>query len=186
MATELHERPDKLQWLLDRGLTLGTILDASLGYMPSGYFRDSIAIPYYDVTGRLVTVRFRHLDKDAPIKYEPIKGTRMHLYNVKNTDHTAVGICEGEFDSLILGQLGIPSVAIHGATSWRKSWRWLFRNADLVYVITDADEAGRKAGNKLIGNIGTVTDVAAIHLPNGLDVTDLFLQDPDHLRRLLA
>jgi len=185
MSVALWDRPDKLAWLTDRGLTEDTILDAELGYIPDGRYRDSIAIPYRDVRGEVATVRYRRLGPDVPRKYDQIKGSRLRLYNVKNTDRSVVAICEGEFDSLIMGQLGIPAVAVPGATSWQKAWKWLFRNCDLVYVITDADEAGRKAGNKIIGQVGTVTDVVAIHLPNGKDVTDVYLEDPDQLRRLL-
>jgi DNA primase len=185
MSVELWDRPEKLRFLLDRGLTEDTILDASLGYMPSGRFSDSIAIPYYDARGELVTVRFRRLDKAAPHKYDQIKGSKRHLYNVKNTDSPVVAIAEGEFDSLILGQMGVSAVSVPGAASWSRSWRWLFRNCDLVYVFVDSDEAGRKAGNKISGSVGTVADISVVHLPFG-DVTDVYLKDPDFLKRVIS
>lgn len=186
MSVALWDRPEKVAWLTARGLTEDTILDAELGYVDEGRYRDCISIPYRDARGEVATVRYRHLDPNALHKYDQIKGSRLRLYNVRNTDRSVVAICEGEFDSLIMGQLGVPAVAVPGATSWQKAWRWLFRNCDLVYVITDADESGRKAGNKIIGQVGSITDVAAIHLPNGKDVTDVFLEDPSLLRRLLA
>ena len=184
MSVALWDNPEKLGWLTARGLTDDTILDASLGWMADGRYANSISIPYYDARGELVTVRFRHLDPTAPHKYDQIKGSKRHLYNVKNTDNPTVAVCEGEFDALIMGQLGIPAVAVPGSEAWDRSWRFLFRECNLVYVITDADTAGRRAGNKISGSIGAVTDVALIHLDKG-DVTDLYLQDPDRLRGML-
>jgi DNA primase len=190
MSATLWSRPDKVQWLEDRGLTEDTIMDNLIGYVPEEHprFGNCISIPYFDNRGELVTVRYRHLRLHADHKYDAERGTNAgrHLYNVRNTDNPVVAICEGEFDSLIIGQLGIPAVGIPGAQAWNRSWRLLFRNSDLVLVICDADEAGQKARNKILGQVGMITDVVAIDLPADMDVTDMYLTDPDKLRELLS
>lgn len=186
MSATLWSRPDKLGWLRDRGLTDDTIIDSFLGYVPSGRFEDCISIPYLDSRGELVAVRYRVLRENATHKYDVERGVSgRHLYNVKNTDYPVVAICEGEFDALIMSQLGIPSVGIPGAMVWNRSWRWLFRNADLVYVVCDSDEAGERARNKILAQVGMVTEVVAVDLPSGTDVTDMYLSDPAQLKELL-
>lgn len=189
MQEALWESEDQLLWLKGRGLTDATIAYMQLGYVPSdadSMFAHSVAIPYFDARDRWVMTRFRHLRPEAPAKYQTPKGAGTHLYNVKAVDEPTVAICEGEFDSLILGQLGIPAVAIPGATTWRREWRWLFRNADLVLVVMDNDEAGVQARNKITAQVAQITTTEPIVLPDGMDVTDLYLQDPEHLRRLLS
>jgi len=195
MAAELWSRPDKLQWLTDRGLSEDTIIEAQLGYVGEREQRyaDCISIPYFDATGNLQSVRYRHLRENARLKYEAPKGDRRHLYNVRATDESVVAICEGEFDSLIVQQLGMAAVGLPGVTAWQRAWRWLFRNTDLVYVLVDhapqtnpeALRAEVRARQKIAGQLSGVADVEIIDLPEGMDVTDLYLTDPDALRSLL-
>lgn len=187
LTDALYANDEALEYLEERGLTMETILDAQLGYERSGRYRHSITIPYFDASGRLVTLRYRHLNPEAiGRKYSTPGGGGRHLYNVAAVEHPVVYVTEGEFDSLILRQLGLAAVAIAGAQNFDRSWRWLFRNCDLVYVVMDADEAGRKATARIRGQIGSVVDAEAINLPGDLDVTDLYLKDPDALREILS
>jgi len=193
MSAELWNTPEKLKYLRDRGLSDDTILDNFLGYSPGGRFKDCISIPYFDARGELVTVRYRHLREGADRKYDTERGYGRHLYNVKNTDCDVVGICEGEFDSLIMGQLGVPSVAVPGTGGWNRSWRWLFRNCNLVYVLVDHAEesnvdalkAEQKLRQKITAQVSMVTEVVLIDLPVGKDVTDMYLSQPRALKELL-
>lgn len=173
-----------MAYLQGRGLTSETIEAAKLGYSVDGRFSDCIAIPYFDARGEWRLTRYRHLGDTLP-KYEQPKGTSRHLYNVVASEEPRVAVCEGEFDALILGQIGWAAVAVPGAQAWQRGWRWLFRNCDLVVVITDADEAGDRAASKIAAQVGMVAPVERIELPAGLDVSDLYLKDPDELGRLL-
>lgn len=186
---------DKVAWLEGRGLSIETIDQAQLGYETSGKFRDCITIPYFDARGELVGVRYRHLRPNPPMKYQSPKGFRKHLYNVAATQNDVVAICEGEFDALILQQLGYPSVAITGTGGWERAWRWLFRDCNLVLVAMDraviednpdAAAAEDRTRNQILAQVGMVTDVELVDIPPGKDITDLYLESPDRLKELLS
>lgn len=120
----------KLEYLLDRGLSPDTIVEARLGYIganvgisrmiPSAghvskadlvsagvltmagreFFNDSLTIPYLS-HGTTVSLR----EKKPDGKYRTTGGDKVRLYNV-DALRTAndVIITEGEFDAMILGQ----------------------------------------------------------------------------------
>lgn len=183
---QLWQAPAPFQWLLDRGLTEHTILEAQFGYVGTADRGDekylgAISIPYFDARDRLVTTRFRNLDpeKAAKRKYDAPHGSRGHLYGVVDTEATEVWVAEGEFDRWILKQTGRSSVGLPGANSWQRQWRWLFRNSDLVHLVLDGDAATNpdveKGVNRIAGAIASVTDVRRVELPTTMDVTDLYL-----------
>jgi DNA primase len=194
--TDLQELADNVwaydaanEYLTGRGLDVDTIVEAQLGYVPpqdGGRFAHSIAIPYFDAQGRWRSTRYRHLRPDARHKYDQEKGTKQHLYGVSDAQESIVYITEGEFDRLIMKQLGLAAVGIAGATNFARAWRYLFRDAELVLVVMDADEAGRKAKQRIASWVSTVTDVDTIDLPSGADITDLYLSDRDELESLLG
>lgn len=186
LTDALYANDEAMAYLEGRGLDVSTIVDARLGYEQRGRYRHSITIPYFDGQGRLVTLRWRHLDDSIGRKYSSAGGSGQHLYNVAAVEEPVVYVTEGEFDSLILKQLGYAAVAISGATNFDRAWRWLFRNCDLVYVVMDGDDAGMKARARIRGQIGSVTDAEALHMPAGADITDLYLKDPHTLKELLS
>ena len=198
MADQLYADDDAMAWLEARGLETETIVERQLGYRtkddPERQWRHTIAIPYFDAQGRWRVTRYRHLRANPVAKYQTPKGGGVNLYNVAAVDAPTVAICEGEFDSLILHQMGIPSVALPGINNWQREWRWLFRNSDLVYVVVDnapedeehadARSAEERARNQILAQVGMLVDVERIELPPGSDVTDLFLSDPRALEDL--
>lgn len=190
---QLTDGSKAMEYLLGRGLTKRTIRSARLGYVDTSgprAFRHRIAIPYLGAGGHSLvkTIRYRGLDLvgDAP-KYLSPKGLKTHLYNVEATSAKDVWLCEGEFDSLILGQMGLPSVGIAGASSFKPAWKYLFSSAQSVTLVMDADEAGRKAANRIASILGDITPIVRLaSLPDGSDVTDLFLEKgADEVRRLV-
>lgn len=191
----LWDSPKALDYLRGRGLEDDTILDAELGLVPDDApkYRGWLAIPYKDGQGRWRTTRYRTLPPSDKA-YRSEKGGVKHLYNVAAVESPTVAVCEGEFDSLILTQLGVPAVALPGVNTWQREWRYLFRNCDLVYVIVDhaprdkeeARSAERRAANSLRATIGLVADVEVVELPEGMDVTDLYLADRDRLKELIT
>lgn len=199
MSDALLADETALGWLEARGLSLETIVNAQLGYRtkadPERQWRDCIAIPYFDAQGRWRVSRYRHLRTNPAMKYQTPKGGGVHLYNVAAVDAAKVAICEGEFDALIVQQhLGIAAVALPGINNWKREWRWLFRNADLVYVVVDnapedeehadARAAEERARNQIMAQVGLIADVERVELPAGTDVTDLYLSDPTALEEL--
>lgn len=187
---QLWENADAFSWLVRRGLTEDTIAERKLGFVGSpiaGHerFRGAIYIPYFDARGGDRSPRFRHLRPGMNRKYDTEREARLHVYGVELTREPTVYLTEGEFDAMILGQLGFPAAGLPGATSWQRAWRWLFRDSDLVVIVMDADEAGEKARNRIAGQLSQVVDVREVQLPNGMDVTELYLADADQLRSLL-
>jgi DNA primase len=180
-------RPEDVEWLHARGLTDRTIAKARLGYVIDGRYRNSISIPYLNpYTHEVRTIRYRYLN---PVynKYDGHKGVGTHLYNVENTLAERIWICEGEFDSLVLTQEGFPAVAIPGANSFKAPWKYLFSNADQVSLVFDSDEAGDRGAQRIASMIGDVVDdLRIIRLPEGTDVTDLYLRSKDELRELVS
>jgi DNA primase len=194
---EARRRSQKAtDWLRGRGLTDDMIEEAELGYVEGGRYRDSIAIPYTDAQGRYRYVRYRHLRPNPPAKYESPKGGGKHLYNVAATATAdIIVITEGEFDSLIVRQLGIPAVAVTGTSGWERDWRWLFRDCDMVLVAMDravpdenpdAAAAEDKTRARILAQVGMVTIAEPVELPVGLDITDWYLQDPQALKEALS
>lgn len=180
-------RKEDFEWLESRGLTRQTIRSAGLGFVSSGRYTGSISIPYFlPYTRDVRTIRFRYLSPSAQ-KYDSFKGDNIHLYNVGNTLADKVYICEGEFDSLILNQMGYPSVGVPGANSFKPSWKYLFANCDAVNLVFDSDEAGMRGCNKIASILGDVVEEIYIsRLPEGLDVTDAYVRDQTFLESLLG
>lgn len=155
--------------------------------------RESISIPYLvdrptdsGEVSRAVSLRFRYL-MPTRNKYDALKGTKAHLFNVQASDSKDVWLCEGEFDAIILNQLGFPTVGVPGASSFNTSWKFLFAGADSVTLVFDGDDAGEKGANRLASILGEVVPtVRRALLPPGLDVTDLYLQDEGALKKLVV
>jgi len=179
------ENTTHLNWLRSRGLSDKTITDAYLGYEPG-----AITIPYLNPPlhgGEPVTVRqIRRRNLSGVPKYETPKGGKPHVYNVVDTMANRVWVTEGEFDALILSQLGKAAVGIPGATLFQPQWKYLFVHCEHVSLVFDADDAGKGGGGRIASIIGQIVEkLSIIHLPPGKDVTDLFLEDPAHLKRLI-
>lgn len=171
-------------WLLKRGLKDSTITEAILGY--DG---EAITIPYLNPPledkPSVRMIRRRHLTGN--IKYTTPKGGSTHLYGVVYTTAPKVCLCEGEFDSLILRQMGYPAVAIPGVNSFKSEWKYLFAWTDELTVIMDGDEAGRAGASKLASILGpVVTTMRVARLPEGKDINDLYLQNKEQLREIIG
>lgn len=174
-------------WLQNRGLNPATIKKSMLGYVAEGRYRDAISIPYLNPDGSVRTIRFRYL-KPSRQKYDNFKGANIHIYGVANTALSKVWVTEGEFDSLVLSQMGFPAVGVPGASGFKPDWKYLFTYCDQVSLVFDSDEAGEKGANRLASILGEVVvgDMRLIRLPEGFDVTDMYLRDPEELRELVT
>lgn len=179
-------RKEDYEWLAARGISAETADSALLGYVAEGRFRGSISIPYLlPYGGGTKTIRFRYLN---PVrnKYDGIKGKAVHLYGVGNTLNDDVWVCEGEFDALVLSQAGYPAVGVPGASSFKPDWKYLFANTNKTTLVFDSDDAGTRGANRIASVLGEVVeDVRIVRLPEGSDVTDVYLRDPRLLTDLL-
>ena len=147
------------------------------------HFRDCISIPYLTGTGKLRGVRFRRLEGSP--KYDHIKGEKLHLFNVSSVKHNRVYLTEGEFDAIILEQLGFPAVGIPGVATFKDEWKWLFIGND-VRIVFDGDKAGQDAARRVGHTLKRVVeDLEIVEMPTDHDVTSLFKAEPEILRELL-
>jgi len=197
---------DAYEWLRARGIRNWTISQWKLGVVRDpvkGHerFEGSVSIPYRDALGHERGVRFRRIDGRRP-KYDGVFRGTAHLFGVKFSNEPIVYLTEGEFDCLILHQMGFKSVGVPGASVWREEWKWLFRSADEIVIVPDADgdetkevKKGRPmtmaTGGALFRTkiMGSLRDspalVRVVNLPRGHDINSLYLKDRKLLRSLL-
>lgn len=154
-----------------RGITDESIEVFGLGYDQD---RDAVAISYRDAQGDLSQIRWRRLGDGHP-KYLGAKGQQAELFNVVDSVESPVFLCEGEFDTILLNQLGFRAVGVPGASAWQAAWRWLFLGSE-VHIVFDGDEAGRKGALAVARHLNHVAESVVIHdIPDGEDVTSLVL-----------
>lgn len=165
-----------------RGLTEETCQSAGLGVVVEpapGHdaYRNRLAIPYVTRAG-VVDIRFRCLQQhDCGDAHHPkimgLPGSSLRLFHVEGLfdSRDYVCICEGEFDTLILKQCGLPAVGLPGTQSWKPHYARIFEDYQRVYVFGDGDQAGRALGEKLAGEIGAIP----VAMPAGMDVNDVAL-----------
>jgi KaiC/GvpD/RAD55 family RecA-like ATPase len=174
----------KLGWapkdLMDRLLkrwTLGDLRHAGL-VADNNYpiFWDRLLVPYFQ-RDHVVTLRGKALGGNML----QAKDTSIHLFGVDNVrGHSEVYICEGELDAMYLDQLGYPACAIPGALNFQEHWATWFDDAKRIFVVLDADEAGRKGATKIQTLLGRRARIVEFPVPHGqetTDVTEYFLRD---------
>ena len=182
-------------WLEERGIDLDHARYEGLGVVrdqPSIHdgYRGRLAIPYITEYG-VVAMSFRclrdHKCKEAQIgesdgkaiycsKYKKIKGQETHLYGVRSFDEASdwIAITEGELDSLVLRQIGIPAIAIPGAENWKDHWSNVLEDMSRIYVFADADTAGKKMFDRVRDKVSL--PVIRVKLPEGEDVNSTYVK----------
>lgn len=185
---------DAAEWLAGRGIDLEHAAYEGLGVVRNApavhqSYEGRLSIPYITKYG-VVAMSFRCLrghDCKAVELYKKADGTPVFckkylkpknqettLYGVRSfVDATDwIGVTEGELDSLVLRQIGIPAVAIPGAKNWEKHWSNVFEDLSRVYMFADADVAGEKLYDTLRDKLKT--PVIKVRLPKGEDVNSTF------------
>lgn len=169
------------RYLLGRGLTKETVLGARLGVVATdefGHWVGRLAIPYLDREGKPLTIRFRcmrnHNCKEAGCpKYLPITGDPSRMFNIRAIHEATdeIHVTEGEFDAILLGQLGLHAVAMPGASSFQGHHRRMLAGFNRTYVWGDPDAAGAEFINKVCRQLRSAQGVRM----RGGDVTETYL-----------
>lgn len=176
----LGDNEEILKWLkYERGLTLETLVAHQIGWadgtlkkemLNSGhrfedlqetglvdkngrdFFYAHVTIPYH-AAGNVSLIR----GKDIKGKYLTPPGQQARLFNsdVSFREKETLIITEGEFDCLILEQLGYSTVGCPGATSWQESWNSYFDDTRKVFVVFDNDGPGQAGAEKVARAIGS-------------------------------
>lgn len=148
-----------------RGLTAAIVKEYGIGYCTKGCLRGYVAIPVRSREGQLVAYIGRwpgDPSEDKP-KYRLPKGfkKRLEVFNLdrasKEPADQPLLVVEGVFDCLRLVQLGYPrTVALLGSTLSARQ-EILIRDAagpnGPVYLLLDADEAGRHGASDAAGRL---------------------------------
>ena len=135
-----------------------------------------LSIPYLTRSG-VVSFKFRRLDNGEP-KYMGLGGGTARLYNtlaMDSADRSGIlGIAEGELDALIATEIGISTVGIPGADTYKThtEWRELFRGYQRVLVFADSDEPGLNLAKQIRRDV----DAARIVRLPAKDVNATFLE----------
>lgn len=149
-------------------------IDRSVRKFALGYSekQDMVTVPVHSPDGMLLGFVGRGVDvkdfKNSPGL--PKSKTLFNLHRVKSNPY--VFVVESSFDAMRLDQVGIAAVATLGAGLSRKQGDLLNQYFNTVYVIPDADQAGREMKEKMSKFLGN--KLIVINLPQGAkDVGDL-------------
>lgn len=183
----LSTREDVLQWLeAERGLDIETILKHEIGWADGSltkfltgknftvenihktglcdargrdFLFAHVVIPYH-VHGNTVMLR----GKDMGGKYLTPPGQKARLFNTDATwQAEELIVCEGEFDAMVLEQLGYNAIGVPGANTWQDNWTGYTADARKVYVCMDNDAAGQAGAEKIARVIGPKARI--VHMP---------------------
>lgn len=146
-----------------------------------GYEKQRVLIPIYDEDGNLVNIRRYSPSGQQPKILHWKKGYgQARWWPIEHLQLDEVVICEGEPDTILACQLGLPAIThTAGAETFKAEWAPLFTDKR-VYICYDNDPAGRSGAEKAANIISTrAADVKIINLPvnnEKEDFTDWILQ----------
>jgi DNA primase len=165
------------KYLQGRGIGHATAVRHRLGYASAeatipGYerFTDHVIIPYLAADGHAMGFKARALDPEASVRYSQPAGQTARMFNVRALIEAVevVAITEGEFDTITLTHLGIPAVAVQGATSFKPHHAKMLEGFRRVVLFKDHD--ANEAGEKLeyaIRRFGPDIPLQAVYPPGG-------------------
>lgn len=156
----------------------------------TGFYKANLIIPWYE-DGKLVFLKGRNISStDSGTKYRNMKvsyhGAMPEGFNLDSLSAAStVFICEGEFDTMSIAQLGYAAVGIAGAREPGMTVMDRLSGKSVVLAF-DTDEAGKRAHYASQGLLNMrCIPYTELALPEGRDVNDLLAHDPEDLRRRL-
>lgn len=177
-----------LTYLKRRGISMDSVTHFRLGEVIEplpGHemMRGRIAIPYIKKRG-IVAISFRciqdHKCKEVQCpKY--LRDGNQWLYNTADVDapSSLIGISEGELDSIILHQCGLPSAGIPGVEGWKGHpwWPLVLKGHTRPLIFADNDTSNDKnPGMRLAKEIQrSLPRARLVVLPDDMDVNETYL-----------
>lgn len=144
------------------GLTEETAVEFRLGvvadpYPPHSGYAGRLCLPYLDATGAPRALKFRCLHEgqhpEGCVKYLCTEASEPRLFNVRSlcdNEAQTLYVTEGEFDCMVLTQLGLTAVGYPGAGTWKSVFtRAIGPDYDRIIVVADGDDTGRAAAKKV-------------------------------------
>lgn len=167
-------------YLAERALSPDTAGLHRLGYVETklpGFERmvGRLAIPNICASGHVVGIKFRALDNETEPKYDQPSGQVARLFNLRalNDPRDVVVLTEGELDTVTLTQLGVPAIAVPGASAWKRHHFRLFEGYRKVVLIQDDDTAGNDMAKRILD---TPLPVIVMQPPHGFNDVNSAMQ----------
>lgn len=140
-------RRSRLEWLVQRGISLSLAKDVGLGHTGEAF-----VLPYRDRHGRLVGWKLRADPAFTDeYRYRNAPGLRRLLYRPR-PGQGPLALAEGELDALLLASYGLDSLTVstgvRSLPSLVREQPWLLHKE--VYLFLDQDEAGEAVALQLL------------------------------------
>lgn len=214
----LFDNPEVVKYLNLRGLSADAIVSFRLGYMGNdfrermldrfdlGSMREAgliqrngnglwsapaIIIPYFDGT-RITQLRAKQIN--GPTIGLPGVPTRLFNVNAIREGDEAY-ICEGEMDTIMLDQYGLPAVGVPGASAFKDLWVRYFNGKKRVFIVPDHDPVnpttGKRPGiegaRRTAEMIGDKAKIVNLPTPGDIstDIGDFFIRDGHTIEEFL-
>jgi hypothetical protein len=179
-ARLLQQGGELLDYLVnERGLDVPTLVQYRIGWDVS---KERYTLPVYDEAGQIVNIRFyRAGAKGSTPKMTNVPGHgKARIFGAKMLPKVeTVVLCEGEWDSMLTVQNGIPAVSpTGGAKTFDPEWASLF-NGKRVFIVYDCDKDGRIGAKRAAETLYPVAKdvfVVDLGLEDHEDLTDYFVK----------
>jgi ribosomal protein S27AE len=119
-----------------------------------------LVMPYFDMKGALVDVRFRRIDGGGHPKMKSLTGRGaapvpyLSWLSYPFAKETGIlFVVEGEMDALALCHVGIPAIAVPGASAWKPAWCEDWIDFEHVVCWADHDKAGAELKTKIDASV---------------------------------
>lgn len=167
----------QIDYLIGRGIS-----EETAAYFKLSNHDGNILIPYLSSRGSLTGGKVKNLKNQQP-KYFSVKGSTFGLFNKSNlSTKEPLIITEGEFDCMILHQVGFSNVSSigTGANSLDKLFRMeaeFLKKFPGLIVIADNDSAGEGMEKAFIDKFNITVKLPDKGAFKGLkDISDVFLK----------
>lgn len=157
-----------------------------------GELKGAVLLPFYDDAGELVMCKWRSITQKRCGVTEKNMRPALFGWQAVSPNARAIVICEGEFDAMAFGVLGIPALSVPFGGGGGEKQAWIehefdrLQRFDEIFLAMDADEEGRKATVEIIDRLGRHR-CRVVELPHK-DANDCLLHgmDSQAMWRLLA
>ena len=121
--------------------------------MGAAWYRKPILFPYYNKEGDIIQIQARATKaRNNSERFANIAGVETSIYNISIINNLDFGsklfVFEGVTDCLAALSMGIPAIAIPGASSYKEEYTHLLKYFD-INLVPDNDPAG----NRFVDNI---------------------------------
>lgn len=195
---DLRDEPAAIDYLKKRGISGDSAHYFRLGVVGNPFpghekYQSRLAIPYVTPAG-VVSIRFRCVppiahpgeDKCDHAKILGLPGDMLRVYNVAalHRPSDVIAIAEGEPDTWIGHQIGVPTVGLPGVASMKEYTRRLFAGYQIVYGFVDNDDKGQ--GSEFAERLATeIPQFRPVLMPPGHDLNSFYLENDCDSRAIL-